>query len=126
MCVTHATSSLARFSSCPRKGQLERALGVFGYLKNYPNKRRVLDSRDPIITGGDLESSSRLEEDFQQEYPEAAEEIDPRLPPPLVDELEITVFVDSDHAHDKVTRQSITGLIVLVGRTPVFYYSKRQ
>ena len=124
--IAHATSSLARFSSCPRKGHLERALRVFGYLKKYPNKRIVLDSRDPIITGGDLESSSRLVEDFKQEYPEAAEEIDPRLPPPLVDELAITVFVDSDHAHDKVTRRSITGLIILVGRTPVFYYSKRQ
>ena len=65
-------------------------------------------------------------EDFKQEYPEAAEEIDPRLPPPLVDELAITVFVDSDHDHDKVTRRSITGLIILVGRTPLFYYSKRQ
>ena len=36
------------------------------------------------------------------------------------------MLVDSDHAHDKVTRQSITGLIMLVGRTPVLYYSKRQ
>ena len=34
--------------------------------------------------------------------------------------------MDYDHAHDKVTRRSITGLIMLVGRTPVFYYSKRQ
>ena len=48
--ISHATSSLARFSSCPRKGHLERALRVFGYLKKYPNKRIVLDSRDPIIT----------------------------------------------------------------------------
>ena len=65
-------------------------------------------------------------ESFKEEYPDAVEEIDANLPTPLVDELAITMFVDSDHAHDKVTRRSITGLIVLVGRTPVFYYSKRQ
>ena len=45
---------------------------------------------------------------------------------PLVEEMEITVFVNSDHAHDKVTRQSITGLIMIVGSTPLLYYSKRQ
>ena len=41
--TTHATSSLALFSSCPQKGHLERAFRVFGYLKKYPNKRVVID-----------------------------------------------------------------------------------
>jgi hypothetical protein len=36
------------------------------------------------------------------------------------------VFVDSDHAHDKVSRRAITGLLIFVGRTPVFYTSKQQ
>ena len=36
------------------------------------------------------------------------------------------MFLDSAHAYDKVTRRSITGLIILFGKTPVFYYSKRQ
>ena len=44
---------------------------------------------------------------------------------PLVGEISITVFVDSDHRHDKVTR-SITGLIAFLGRTPAFYLSKQQ
>ena len=65
-------------------------------------------------------------EDFKEDYPEAMEEIDKYLPLTLIGELAINVFVDSDHAHDKVTRQSITGIIMIVGRTPVLYYSKRQ
>jgi hypothetical protein len=40
--------------------------------------------------------------------------------------MEITVFVDSDHAHDQATRKSITGIVIFVGLTPVFYFSKRQ
>jgi hypothetical protein len=44
----------------------------------------------------------------------------------MFDELAITVFVDSDHAHDKVTRRSVTGILIMVGRTPVFFSSKRQ
>ena len=124
--IIHATSSLAPFALCPRKGHLERALRVFGYLKNYPNKRIVVDSWDPIFTRGDLSCYSKLVEDFKEEYPKAIDGIDNYLPPPLVDKLAITVFVDSDHAHDKLTRQSITGLIMIVGRTAVFYYSKLQ
>ena len=63
-----------------------------------------MDSRDPVVTGGDLSHYSKLVEDFKEDYPEVMEEIDEYLPLPLVDELVITVFVDSDHSRDKVTR----------------------
>ena len=86
----------------------------------------MVDSRDPIITGGDLSCYSKLVEDFKEEYPEALEEIDSYLPPPLVDKLSITVSVDSNHAHDKVTHQSITGLIIHFDKTYVLYYSKEK
>ena len=53
------------------------------------------------------------------------QDIDKYIPLSLIDDLEITVFVDSYHAHYKVSCLSMTGLIMLVGRTPVLYYSKR-
>ena len=124
--VAHATSSLSRFSTCPREGHLARALRVFGFLKKRPNRRYVGNSRDPIFRGGE----EALGKDFTQElgalYPYAAKELDAYLPKPLVGEISITVFVDSDHGHDKVTRRSITGLIAFLGRTPAFYLSKQQ
>lgn len=124
--VAFATSSLSRFTACPRKGHLDRVLRVFGYLKKNKNRRIVVDSRDPILQGG----TDALEKDytkiFEDTYPEAAEEVDVDVPTPLIDEMEITTFVDSDHAHDRVTRRSITGILIMVGRTPVFFSSKRQ
>jgi hypothetical protein len=118
--------SLSRFSACPRKGHLERALKVFGYLKKRPNRRICVDSRDPMLLGFEKE----LEQDFRSslsgDYPDSSEEIDTELPVPLIDEISITGFVDSDHAHDKITRRSVTGMIIMLGRTPVFYSSKRQ
>jgi hypothetical protein len=36
------------------------------------------------------------------------------------------VFVDADHARDKVTRRSVTGIIVFINNTPVKWYCKRQ
>ena len=80
----------------------------------------------PYSCGGE----DALKQDFtsllQEFYPDATEELDTALPPPLMNELDITAFVDSDHAHDKVTRRSFTGILILVGRTPVFIFSKRQ
>ena len=63
---------------------------------------------------------------LQSQYPDATEEIDCKVPKHLVGEMEITAFVDSDHAYDKVTRRSITGLLIFVGSTPIYFLSKRQ
>jgi hypothetical protein len=40
--------------------------------------------------------------------------------------LETSVFFDADHAHDHQTWCSITGIIVIVGSTPVLWPSKHQ
>ena len=86
----------------------------------------MVNSRDPILRGGE----EALGKDFTQElgalYSDAAEELDANLPTPLVEEISITVFVDRDHGHDKVTRRSITSLIAFLGWMPAFYLSKRQ
>ena len=40
--------------------------------------------------------------------------------------MDISVFLDSNHGHDKKTGQSITGIFGLVGSTPIIWKSKRQ
>jgi hypothetical protein len=124
--VAHATSSLSRFTACPGQGHLERLLRVFGYLKKRPNRMIVVDSREPIYKGGQDALSMDYTEELGDQYPEAHKEIVTNAPSPLVEEMEITVFVDSDHAHDPTTRKSITGIVIFVGQAPVFYFSKRQ
>ena len=57
----------------------------------------MVNSRDPILRGGE----EALENEFTQElvalYPDAAKELDANLPTPLVEKISITVFVDSNH-----------------------------
>ena len=36
------------------------------------------------------------------------------------------MFFDADHAHDLVTRRSISGILIYVNKTPIKWYSKRQ
>jgi hypothetical protein len=124
--VAYATASLSRFTAAPRKGHLDRVLRVFGYLKKRNNRRIMVDSENPGFSGASEMLDYDYSEEFKEQYPDACEEIDAKLPEALIDEMAITVFVDSDHAHDKITRRSITGIIMFVGRTPVYYSSKRQ
>jgi hypothetical protein len=67
-----------------------------------------------------------LQQDFGGQYHYFREEMDPRFPKPLIEELSINMFCDADHAHDKTTGRSITGIICFVGSTPIFWESKRQ
>ena len=41
-------------------------------------------------------------------------------------ELEISIFVDSNHGHDKMTGKLIPGIILFMGKTPIYCESKRQ
>jgi len=54
------------------------------------------------------------------------EEIDEEDPEPLDKQLTITAFVDANWAHDYVTRKSITGLVIFVEKTLVYWKSTRQ
>ena len=45
---------------------------------------------------------------------------------PLSKECTITCFVDADHARDKVTCRSVTGVFLLANNTPLIWYTKRQ
>jgi hypothetical protein len=59
-------------------------------------------------------------------YPDASEEIPKDLPPEKAPRLRMIVYVDADHAHDLVTRRSITGILVMLNNTPIRWISKRQ
>ena len=61
-----------------------------------------------------------------EKYPDASEEIDEGLPEPRGAPISTTVYFDSDHAHDLVTRRSVSGVIAFVGSTPTNSTSKRQ
>jgi hypothetical protein len=59
-------------------------------------------------------------------YPDAEEAIPSDMLPPMGNKSKITVFVDADHARDKVTRRSVTGIVLLLNNTPLVWISKRQ
>ena len=40
--------------------------------------------------------------------------------------LSTMLYFDSNHAHDQVTRKSVSGVVPFVGSTPISWTSKRQ
>ncbi len=123
--ICYAVSSLSRFCTNPREGHLERVYRIFGYLRKYPNKAIGIVERDPIVNK-DLLQDHTTNYDFEDQYAYAHEEIDDRFPEPKGPELPVSIFFDSDHAHDKKTGRSISGVITMVGCTPISWKSRRQ
>lgn len=64
--------------------------------------------------------------DWQEVFPDAFEELPRRCPKPTGDKLHITCYVDADHARNRVTRRSVTGIMLLINNTPLVWISRRQ
>jgi hypothetical protein len=59
-------------------------------------------------------------------YGNVEEAIPPDMPPPLGKDVDLHIMVDSNHAGEKRTRRSRTGLIVFCNLAPIIWLSKQQ
>jgi len=67
-----------------------------------------------------------IESNWREQYPGVREELPRDLPPPKGKKMMFTTYVDADHAHDHLTRWSVTSVLVFLNNTPMKRYSKRQ
>ena len=119
--IAYAVNNLARYSMNPRQGHFEAAVRLFGYLKSCPKGRLYVD---PKPYTKDVATPTPY--DWTEFYPEAAEDLPPDMPEPLGVPMTTTCYVDADHAHDTVTRRSVSGILLFLNGLPVKWYSKRQ
>ena len=63
---------------------------------------------------------------YTQDYTKLVEELPPNMPKPRGNGMTMRVYVDSDHAGDKVTRRSGTGFIIFLNAAPIYCSSKKQ
>jgi hypothetical protein len=119
--IMFAIQTLAQYAAAPREGHMKRALRVFGYLKHYPKYGIIFDAAEKELPEAKVE-----EVNWNEQYPGAMEEIPQDIPKPLGKPVTITVYVDADHASERSTRRSVTGIILFVNNTPIKWYSKRQ
>ena len=98
----------------PREGHLEAVFHMFAYLKNKHNARVMFDPSYLDISHHDFKKC-----DWKSMYGNVREAIPPNAQRPRGKEVDLRLFVDSDHAGDTGTRQSWTGFIVYLNMAPV-------
>ena len=124
------TSLLSQYLVQPRQGHLAQACNIFRYLKSRYTKGYIV--MDPVKwdidwTGGPDDTHPRDKAKYMSElYPDASQNIPHDMPEPLGDPVNITCFVDADHAGNKVTRRSHTGILIYINSAPIIWHSKRQ
>ena len=94
-------SSLSRISAAPRKGRLKLSQQLLGYLKTYHKKGCVVNIKSPIMEIRYLKID--IKKEFGNQYANFKEDIDSKFPTPLINELYLSFFCDTDHGHDWTT-----------------------
>jgi hypothetical protein len=115
------SSKLALYMMMPCKGHLDALLHAFAYLKSKHNAQLVLDPTYPTI-----DMSKFIECDWKHFYGDMNEAIPPRAPELRGKEVDIRLFVNADHARDRLTRCSCTGFVIFLNMAPIMWYSKQQ
>jgi hypothetical protein len=113
-------SMMASFTAAPRVGHFMALMHIFAFLHSHPRCRLVFD--DSYVPY----ESDEFEHDWSEFYPNAMEDIPPNAPRALGKPVQMTAFVDSDHAGDLLTRRSRTGVLIYLNRSPILWYSKKQ
>lgn len=128
--ILHETSLLSQYLAQPRLGHLQEAINIFYYLKHHNRSWMVMDPRRFDVEwvprrDNDVHPRERAKA-MKEIYPDAIDELPYNIPEPRGHAVDISAFVDADHAGNQVTRRSHTGIILFVNMAPIIWYSKRQ
>ena len=122
--IAFEVSLLSRFLVQPRTGHLLQAIHIFKYLDIHSKNELAFD---PAIHEVDDPTQTDLKiKHMKAMYPDAEEDLPPNDPLPRGNGIQVNCFVDSDHAGDRITRRSQTGIIIYCNSAPIVWYSKRQ
>jgi hypothetical protein len=113
---------MMRFNMLPREGGLEAVKRILSYLKTFPKGRVIINTSYPDHSVYPVEDHSNC----MEFYPDASKQIPKDFPPEKWPRVRMTIYVDVDHAHDLVTRISITGILFMLNNMPIGWISKHQ
>ena len=114
--------SLSRFRAQPRKGHLDRAKRIVGYLLFLPDGAIRFRTVEP-----DFSSLKAQVYDWTRSvYSGACEQIPHDIPKPLGKHVQTTHYVDANLHHDLATGKAVTAVLHFLNPTPIDAYTKRQ
>ena len=119
--IAVAVSTMGRFRAEPRMGHLERLARIFGHLRNYKDLSIKFRVDMPDYSG-----YVPQEYDWEYVYHGVSEELPADAPEPKGKPVVTSSFADASLYHCKVTGRAITGVIHMLNKTPIDFYTKRQ
>ena len=115
------TYLLSTHLASPRIGHLEQVFHPFGHLKDSSKRKLGFDPGHPKI---DINQFHNF--DWQDFYKGLKGSIPLNMPKPRGNSVSTHCFLGSNHAGNKVTCRSQTGILIFVNKSPIVAFSKRQ
>jgi hypothetical protein len=114
-------SMLSTYLCLPREGHLEAVFHVFAYLGLHHNAIVVYY---PTYTS--VEMVTFIKTDWKSMYGDVKEMTPSDAPVSRGKEVDLRLFVDSDHAGEQFTRRSRNVFVIYMNMAPIVWFSKRQ
>jgi len=120
--IATAVMTLSSFRAAPRKGHLQRAQRVIGYLSKMRHAAIRVRTDEP-----DLSSYEAPKYDWMSTvYGNVHEEVPKDAPTPKGRFVTTIHYVDANLMHDMVSGKSVTGVLHFMNQTPIDWFSKKQ
>ena len=104
-----------------RQGHLNQVFQIFGNLRKHKNAEMVFDPTEP-----DIKRSQFEKQDWSHTiYCELNEAIPTNAPLACGRGMRMTIWVDSDHAGELITRRSRTGYLIFLNGSTIYWFSKK-
>ena len=117
-----AVMTLSQFRIAPKEGHLVRAKRVYGYLLKFRDGVIRVRTEQPDFSG-----IPSYEYDWSSSVYGEVEELIPKdIPKPLGKSVILTTYADANLYHDLITGRAVTGILHLINKTPLEWYSKKQ
>ena len=94
---------------------------MFGYLKVNLKRKLCFDPQHLTINECSFDAHN-----WYEFYRDAKETIPEDAPTPSGNVVSTYFFLDADHANNRATRISQTGVLIFVNKAPILWYSKKQ
>ena len=107
--IATEVSLLSSHVALPRDCHLETIFHLYAYLKQKHNSQLALDPAYPQV---DMRSFHKA--DWTDVYGDISEVVPNNAPEPRGKEIELCVFVNSDHANDKIRWRSRRGFCIFI------------
>jgi hypothetical protein len=120
--INTAVMTLSAFRAAPRRGHLDRAKRIYGYLAKMRHAAIRIRTDEP-----DYSDIPDFQYDWSRSvYGDIKEILPTDAPEPLGKYVTLTHYVDANLMHDVMTGKSVTGILHLINKTPLEWYSKKQ